>query len=239
MLLVPILVFGSAIAVVSWAALERSSHRSENSDVARVFPSAVTASNVMSHLVAFESIATNGTNPAVASRSILNQYPASAEYVERLLNDSGYFNVSRMYFPALVWIHDQPMTFETQLSDGEDTWIAHPTTTPLDPVNGGVANALRYSGATPDFETVEMQVLRVDAGGCDAEVFTGVEGKAVLVTSAFPSGCDYYSTALAVQAAGAAALIVARSSPGVWVFAPRVCISFPNGCVFHLVRGII
>jgi hypothetical protein len=33
----------------------------------------------------------------------LNEYDASAEYVENLLRGTNYFKLSRQYFPAPVW----------------------------------------------------------------------------------------------------------------------------------------
>ena len=54
----------------------------------------------MQHLQRLEDIAKGGNN----SRSILNNYEASALYVENLLNKSnGYFSLSRQYFTAPVW----------------------------------------------------------------------------------------------------------------------------------------
>jgi hypothetical protein len=158
----------------------------------------------------------------VGSRSILNGYEASAEYVESKINGSGYYNVWRQYFTAMVWTQTVPAFLEVGLDGADGSWVAVSTAIPLADTDDAEACALRYSGITSPDAPLTKSVVFISGGGCDPSNFTDAKGKALLVLSNFSSECNYYQVAWAAEEAGALALLVARSSPGFSLPASRV-----------------
>jgi len=212
LILLPLTAVVGAIAVVAWAAIEN-----KEPDNDQRFEQAVTGTAVFSHLEAFQLIA---KRDPFGSRSILNGYTASAEYVEGQLNTSRYFRLSRQYFTAPVWEQDEPMDLEIGLDGEGGEWVTVPTTIPLNGNEDAEACALRYSGTTETPQSTS--VVFIADGGCNREAFTDASGKALLVLSNFTEGCTYFDVAQAAQEAGALALFVARHVSGLPLPTSRV-----------------
>ncbi|MDO5627114.1 MAG: M28 family peptidase [Mobilicoccus sp.] len=153
---------------------------------------AVTVDSVVGHLESFQQIAeANDGNRAAGTSG----YEASAQYIEAQLRAAGY-KPTRQYFD---FVFEQVRSSSLQVLSPENRTVAQ--------------NPMSYSPGTPAAGITAELVTPVNANGCDAADWAGVDatGKIALVSRGV---CPFSQKSQAAGAAGAAAVIVYNNTAG-------------------------
>jgi len=165
--------------------------------------SRVTVEGVRAHLEAFQAIADGNDGNRAAGTS---GYEASGAYVEELLREAGY-EPQRQTFEATVQTIDEyalaidGITF----TDDEDE----------DGAPGPLGLPMEYTPSTPAAGLTDVALVApATANGCNAGEWGGVDatGKIAVVSRGV---CSFTEKSIAAGAAGAVAILVYNSEPGV------------------------
>eukprot|EP00118_Oscarella_pearsei_P008865 m.47816 g.47816 ORF g.47816 m.47816 type:complete len:537 (+) comp33831_c0_seq1:108-1718(+) len=158
--------------------------------------SSVQEDNIMAHLEALYEIAQNNTNSPIPSRSVTNQYNASAEYVIQKLKEVGY-NPTTQAFQVPVNM-EFGGSFSIETTGGSDTPYSRTFVQKMD------FDVMRYSGNGS--AEANLFVLGEGASGCDPEDFSDlIDGDVVLIE--YNATCSYYDKAKLAEEHGASAII--------------------------------
>ncbi|XP_065827069.1 aminopeptidase-like [Oscarella lobularis] len=154
----------------------------------------VEVKNIMAHLQALNDIANNNTNSPVPSRSVLNQYNASAEYVISVLKSVGYTPYTQSF--------QVPVNMEYGGSFSIQTSGIPPYVRTF--VQKFDFDVMRYSGNGN--AQGSLKALSQDASGCNSADYSGVNlGDIVLIQ--YNSNCTYYDKAKLASENNASAII--------------------------------
>jgi len=153
----------------------------------------VSAENIMVHLQKLQDIAMDSPNQ---SRSVLNGYNASAQYVIDQLTATHFYDVTQQYFQVPVY---------TELAR---PFLRKVSPDPIDFVLDVDYAGLRYGGnGVYDFTA---PVTLADNEGCDMSDFSNATAGSIALVALATSGskCELTDQALNAQKAGAKAVLV-------------------------------
>jgi Zn-dependent M28 family amino/carboxypeptidase len=188
MILIGVLVVIAVIVIIVTASLiSTRSQSSSDADLISNYQSSITMQNLMEHLNIFEEIAYEFNG----SRSVLNGYNASADYVVKLLKENTNYNVTIQTFPVTTYSLLEPyliqiVTLNQTLIDGTDFYSL-----------GGYGGLVNVTNVT----------LKVAANlGCEASDYAEIPPQSVILVKR--GVCNFFDKIqLAANVSGIAVLI--------------------------------
>lgn len=185
-----VLVAGAAVAAPA------SAHGGKSPDPSR-FAKQIRTENVVRHLQAFQRIADRNDGNRAA---LTPGYEASARYVEKTLKRAGYKT------------YRDPFTFEQEVIDAATLTQNSPTSATFD------VDQMAFSPNAPDGGVTGDLVTPLDAFGCTADQWAGVDATDRIALVSRGNGCSFAVKAANAEAAGAEAVVIYNNVPDVMLF---------------------
>ncbi|KAI3631060.1 hypothetical protein MIR68_010550 [Amoeboaphelidium protococcarum] len=154
-------------------------------------PDNVHIDNIMKHMQALETIALTHPN---RSRSVMNGYAKSAEYVMHQLKTKTECDVSIQKFKVPVWTKYSSSLalakpLKIQFQDGVDF------------------NLMRYGGVSSSVESASLFVVPEGKSGCDMADFDGIGKHQIALLPYDPATCPLFNSSFNAEQSGASAVI--------------------------------